>query len=527
MSSGEPVSAPVVLDGSSLTIEDVVDVARHGRRVVVPPEVLERVRANRAILEEAVVKGRVRCYGVSTGFGPLGQVLIAPEEARELQRNLVLSHSCAVGEPLPTEVVRAVLLLRANTLAKGRSGVRPELIQALVGLLNRHVHPVVPSRGSVGASGDLAPLAHVALVLMGRPEGRAEFSGRTLRADEALRAAGLSPIELDLKEGLALLNGTSAMAGVLALAVHDAAVLAKTADVCLAMTLEAIGGFPEAFDEQYLAQRDAFPLSQGHLACARNIRVLTRGSRLLNDPRLRRAHDPYSVRCAPQVHGAVREGLAFARRIVEAELNSADDNPLFFEEEPHCRSGGNFHGQPLALAADVLAIAMATLGNISERRTALLMNRHLNELLPDFLIHPRAKAGLNSGLMITQYVAASLASENKVLAHPASVDSIPTSANFEDLVSMGLTAALKARQVVANVAYILAIELVCAAQALDIRGPEGAGLGTRAAYEALRSAGVEPVVEDDVLYWRMEKAAELVRSGELLKAVEEAVGELA
>jgi len=517
---------PLVLDGSSLTISSLVEVARELRPVEIAEEALRRVEASRAVLEE-VVSGRVRCYGITTGLGELSKVLVSPEEALKLQENIVLSHACAVGEPLPTEAVRAIMLLRANTLARGRSGVRRELVEKLIELLNKGVHPIIPSRGSVGASGDLAPLAHLALVITGRPEGRAEYGGRVMKADEALREAGIEPLKLDHKEGLALINGTSATTALLALSIHDAEVLVKTADVCLAMTLEAVGGFLEAFDKRYLSERPSFPLSNGHLACAGNVARLTRGSRLLRADGLKRPHDPYSVRCAPQVHGAVREGLEFAKRITEAELNSTDDNPLFFEEEPYCVSGGNFHGQPLALAADVLALSMTTLGNASERRTALLTTRSLNELLPSFLVHPRARAGLNSGFMIVQYVAASLASENKALSHPASVDSIPTSGNFEDLVSMSMTAALKAREVVDNVAYILAVEFVCACQALAIRGPGEAGEGTRAAYELALGAGIEPVVEDRVLHEHIERAAELVRTGEVLRAVEEAVGRLA
>ena len=440
----------------------------------------------------------------------------------------MLSHSCAVREPLPVDVVRAIMLIRANTLAKGSSGVRPELLRLLTELLNKHVHPIIPSRGSVGASGDLAPLAHMALVLMGHPEGRAEVDGEVLDGHEALRRAGIKPLSppIDYKEGLALINGTSVMTAITALTVHDAKLLIKTADICLAMTLEAVGGFKEPFNIEYLNRRDVFPLSDGQKACAENVLAMIRGSELLHHPCIKRAHDPYSIRCAPQVHGTAREGLVFAKKVIERELNSADDNPLFFEEEPFCRSGGNFHGQPVAFAADVLSISMATLGNISERRTSLLMTKSLNELLPSFLIAPSAEEGLNSGFMIAQYTAASLTSENKVLAHPASVDTIPTSANFEDFVSMGLTAALKAREVVRNVKYILAIELLSACQAIDLRGPEKAGEGTKAAYNVVRASGIEMVTSDRPLYEYIEKVAELIETGELLKAVEKIIGPL-
>ena len=517
---------PVLLDGFSLTIQEVAEVARSKREVAIRPETMASIRANNELLKALVRRGE-RCYGVTTGVGPLSDKGLSEEEARELQKNLILSHSCAVGDPLPTDVVRAIILLRANALARARSGVRPELVKLLIEMLNRGVHPIVPSKGSVGASGDLALLAHIALVVAGLPGGRAELNGDIVDSAEALKAAGLRPLKLDYKEGLALINGVSATAAILALAIHDALILVKMADVCLAMTLEAISGHLEPFDELYLSERNVFPFSMGHLSCAKNVKRLIRGSKLLSDPRKRRAHDPYSIRCAPQIHGAVREGLAFAERIVSAELNSTDDNPLFFEAEPCCRSGGNFHGQPLALAADVLSMAMTVLGNISERRTALLINRHLSEILPDFLIRPEVKPGLNSGLMLAQYVAASLASENKAYAHPAGVDTIPTSANFEDVVSMSLTAALKAGQVVKNLTHILAIELLCAAQALSIRGPDKAGDGTGAVYEVLERSGIVPVMEDDVLYWRIDKVAERIRSGELLAVVEERIGDLA
>lgn len=516
---------PVLLDGSSLTIQQVIDVARNRREVKIPAKTMALIKANNELLKDIVRKGK-RCYGITTGLGPLSEKRLSREEARELQKNMVLSHACAVGDPLPTDVVRATLLLRANALAKGRSGVRPELVNMLVEMLNRGIHPIVPSRGSVGASGDLAPLAHIALVIAGLPGGKAEINGEIMDGAKALEAAGLKPLELDHKEGLALINGVSVTTAVLALAVHDALVLAKTADICLAMTLEAVGGFLEPFDEEYLNQRNVFPLSGGHLSCARNVRRMVEGSRLLHDAHRKRAHDPYSIRCAPQIHGAVREGLAFTERVVSAALNSIDDNPLFFEKEPCCRSGGNFHGQPLALAADVLSISMSVLGNTSERRTALLMNSYLSEVLPDFLIWPGIRPGLNSGLMLTQYVAASLASENRIYACPAGIGTIPTSANFEDVVSMSLTAALKARRIVENLTYVLAIELMCAAQALSIRGAEKAGDGTKAVYEILEDHGIVPIIQDDVLYWRIDEIAELIRNGEVLKIAEEKIGKI-
>ncbi len=511
----------VILDGESLTLEDLVAVARHGARVAVPEHVRERVQKSREVLED-IVRAGSRCYGVTTGFGPLGRVLIRPEEGRELQENLLRSHAVGVGPPLPTEVVRAAMLLRANTLAKGRSGVRPELLDRLVELLNARAHPVVPSLGSVGASGDLAPLAHMALALVGRPEGLLEMGGEVLRADEGLARLGLRPLELNLKEGLALVNGTSISTALTALAAHDALVLAKTADVALSMCLEAVGGYLAPFDEEYLALR---PFA-GQMACAKNVRELVRGSELVEHPGLRRAQDPYCIRCAPQVHGAAREAIAFARSLVQVELNSADDNPLIFEEEPRCRAGGNFHAQPIALAADVLATGLCTLGNISERRANYLLSGRC-ELLPEALVPPSVKAGLHSGLMIVQYTAAALVAELRQLASPASVQNVPTGADFEDVVSMSLAAALKARRCVELLARVLAAELVCAFQALSLREPERAGEGTRAAYEFLRAHGLRPVEADRPLGRDVERVAQLVLKAELLEAVEEAVGELA
>ncbi len=511
----------VILDGEGLTIEALVAVARHGTRVALAERVRERVRENRRVLEELVRSG-VRCYGVTTGFGPLGRVLIKPEEARELQENLILSHAVAVGSPLPAEVVRAAMVLRANTLAKGRSGVRPELLDRLVAMLNAGAHPVVPSKGSVGASGDLAPLAHLALAVVGSPHGLVELNGRIMKADEALKALGLGPLKLSYKEGLALINGTSVSTAILALAVHDALILAKTADIALAMTLEAVGGYLGPFDEEYLALRPF----RGQMACARNVRRLVEGSELVGQPGLKRTQDPYCVRCAPQVHGAAREALRFARSLIEIELNSADDNPLIFEEEPRCRAGGNFHAQPIALAADVLAIGLCTLGNASERRTSFLLTGQANEVLPDALVPPGVKAGLHSGLMLAQYVAAALVAESRAFCCPASVQNVPTGSDFEDVVSMSLAAAHKARQVLEDTAKILAAELLCAFQALSLRGPDRAGRGTRVAYEVLKAEGIEPLEADRPTSRDLERIVEIALKGKLLRAIEAEIGEL-
>ncbi len=512
----------VTVDGHSLTLEGLVAVARRGVPVEVPQAVLAKVRANREVLEKLVEEG-LRCYGVNTGLGPLSHVLLGPEEAEDLQENMVKSHATGVGKPFPPDVVRAAMLLRANTLAKGRSGVRPELLERLVAMLNAKAHPVVPSKGSVGASGDLVPLAHMALAIIGSPYGLVELEGEIKRADEALKEVGLGPLRLSYKEGLALVNGTSFSTALLALAVHDSALLAKAADVALAMSLEAVGGRMAPFDPGYLSLR---PFG-GQVECAENVRKLVEGSELIEHPGLRRAQDPYCVRCAPQVHGAAREAIGFARSIVEVELNSADDNPLIFDEEPYCRTGGNFHAQPIALASDVLAVGLCTLGNISERRTCFLLMGRENELLPDFLVPPGGKVGLQSGLMLAQYTAAALAAENRSLCCPASVQNIPTGGNFEDVVSMSLAAALKARRVLENTARVLAVEFLCAFQALWLRGPEKAGQGTRAAYDFLSSQGVRPLEDDRPTGQDVERIAGLLLDGQLVSAVEEAVGGLA
>jgi len=428
---------------------------------------------------------------------------------------LIRSHSAGVGESLSTDVVRALMLLRANTLAKGYSGVRLETLEAIVEMLNKGVHPMIPSKGSVGASGDLAPLSHMVLVLIG--EGKAEYKGEIMSGREAMKKAGIKPVELEVKEGIALNNGTQLMSAIAALTVHDAENLIKTAEITAALTLEALLGVYDAFDEKIQKVRP----HKGQATTAENIRALVDGSQLVQTgaqamEKLHRPHDAYSLRCTPQVLGAARDAIEYARKVVEIEINSATDNPLVFPEEAMCLSGGNFHGQPISLAMDFLGIALAMVGNISERRITRLMDERLNNGLPAFLIPPEAKKGVSSGLMTVQYTAAALASENKILAHPACVDSIPTSANFEDFVSMGVAAAQKARQILENTQYIVAIELLCAAQAIEYRGAEKLGRGTKKAYEAVREK-VSVLKEDRVLSEDIEKIKSLVESGEIVK----------
>lgn len=512
----------LVLD-RRLTLEDLERVARGGARVTLSRPARERVARNRAFVERLVAQGDT-VYGVTTGFGRFASTRIEPSQVLELQRHLVLSHAIGVGEPFPTEVVRAMLLLRAQSLAIGASGVRPELIDALLALLNAGIHPRVPSQGSVGASGDLAPLAHVALALLG--EGEVEFRGEVMPAARALGAAGLDAVVLQAKEGLALINGTQAMTAQLALGLADAERLARVADVAAAMSVEALAGSHRPFHPAVTRLRP----HPGASKVAHNLR------RLLADSAIERSHegcgrvqDAYSLRATPQVHGATRDALAHVRAVVEVELDAVTDNPLVIDDGTDGGTGGgevvsagNFHGQPLALTADYAAIAMAELANISERRVEQMVNPALSGL-PGFLTE---HGGLNSGLMVAQYTAAALVSENKVLAHPASVDSIPTSANQEDHVSMGAHACRKLRSVVANARYVLSVELLAAAQALDFRAPLAPGRGVAAAHAHLR-ARVPHLAGDRYLKPDLEAVHASVVDGSLLAAVEAAVGEVA
>ena len=466
-------TAPIVLTGADLTIADVEAIARHGRRAILDDAARGRMQESRDLIERLVAAGEV-VYGVTTGFGALATRFIAPADAERLQVNLLMSHAAGVGSPLDTEIVRAMLLLRANTLALGHSGCRPELVDRLLAFLAEGIHPVVPAQGSVGASGDLAPLAHLALPLIGR--GEVEYQGARLPAADALRAVGLEPLTLKAKEGLALLNGTQLMTAIGALLLADADRLGATASVAAALSVEALLGTDVAFSAAYQLARP----HPGQIAVAAELRHLLRDSTIQtgHHAHAHKVQDPYSLRCVPQVHGAVRDALDHLRRVLDIEMNSATDNPLVFPEGGVASedalatgggrviSGGNFHGEPVALALDFAKIALAELGAISERRTALLLDPHLNGGLPAFLA---SSSGLDSGLMIVQYTAAALASENKVLAHPASVDSVPTSANQEDHVSMGPIAARHARTVLEHVERIVAIELLVGAEALDQR----------------------------------------------------------
>lgn len=497
----------IEIDGASLTLEQTEEVAG-GATVSLAPAARVRVERARRFVEEIVERGET-VYGVNTGFGALADVTIPAGKLRELQVNLVRSHACGVGEPLPEPTVRAMMLQRANVLSKGYSGCRVEVIETLLAMLAAGVHPVIPSRGSVGASGDLAPLAHLALVVIG--EGEALYQGRRMRGGEALTAAGIKPVTLEAKEGVALLNGTQAMTSVGGLALLDAERLADAADVAGAMSLEALKGTPVAFDHKIHAIRP----HPGQIKSARRLRELIEGSEIREshrdhavDPRVQ---DAYALRCMPQVHGAVRDSLAHARRILEIEINSATDNPLVFVEAQEVLSGGNFHGEPIALTLDYAAVAIADLGTISERRVERLVNPDLSGL-PAFLT---PDPGTNSGMMIAQVVAASLIAENNVLAHPASVTNLPTSGNKEDHVSMGMTSALKFASVVKNVEMILAIELMCAAQGLEFLKPLSPSPRLTQAYSRVREL-VPPLERDAPLSGYIESLVPVVRRlGEL------------
>jgi len=493
------------IDGYNLTLEELKKVACEDEKIELSEASQQKVTKCRKYIEKIIAENKT-VYGLTTGFGKFASIKIPPDQIDELQQNLILSHATGVGNLLPKEEVRAIMLLRINVLAKGHSGIRLQTLQTLIDMLNMQIHPCIPEKGSVGASGDLAPLSHLALVLLGK--GEAEYQGKIMPGAEAMAQAGLKPIKLKAKEGLALNNGTQVMTGIAALALLKAEHLTQMADVCAAASVDALLGTPAAFDPLIHNLRP-YP---GQKKSAANLYNILKNSPLRESHRnCKNVQDAYSLRCTPQVHGAVREALSYVRNVLTIELNSTTDNPLIFPDEDKVISGGNFHGEPVAIAADSLAIAVAELANISERRTEQLLNPALNRDLKPFLA---ARPGLDSGFMIAQLTSASLVSENKVLSHPASVDSIPTSANQEDHVSMGTIGAVKARNVISNVAYVLGIELMAALQALDYRNFKSSNFIEKLKKE-VRSQ-ILPLEKDRIITEDIHKAKNYIESEELL-----------
>ncbi len=511
---GEKGMSVIYIDGESLKIEDIVKVARESYKVELTEDALKKVKKSRKIVDE-FVEGEKVVYGITTGFGKFSDIAISKEETKQLQRNLIISHSCGVGKPFEEEIVRAIMLLRANALAKGFSGIRLSTLNTLIEMLNKGVHPIIPEKGSLGSSGDLAPLSHMVLVMIG--EGEAIYKGERLSGSEAMKKAGIEIIHLTSKEGLALINGTQVMTAVGALTVYDAINLLKMADISAAMTLEALNGITDAFDERINLVRP----HKGQKNSAKNLLKLTEGSGMTTRQGEIRVQDPYTLRCIPQIHGGSRDAIDYVAEKVNIEINSATDNPLIFAGEKDVLSGGNFHGQPMALAFDFLGMAVSEIANVSERRIERLVNPQLSGL-PAFLTE---KGGLNSGFMIAQYAAAALVSENKVLAHPASVDSIPSSANQEDHVSMGTIAARKSREILNNTTNVLAIEMLAAAQAIDLKENKKLGLGTQVAYDIIRSE-IPTLYEDRIMYKDINKCTDFVKDNRIIKEIERKIGEL-
>lgn len=526
-SNMQPSDTPILLDGESLTTQQVLAVA-YGTPGAPAVALTDQARAHvdraAAAVQTLLDRGEI-AYGITTGFGAFKDRIISPEQVTLLQRNIIMSHAVGMGDPFDIPTTRAIMLIRANTLARGHSGIRLSTLQSLLDLLNHGIHPVIPQRGSLGASGDLAPLAHMSLVLLGM--GEADVSGQIMPGGEALARHALRPVTLAAKEGLALTNGTAVMCAIGTLAADHARLLSRVADIAGCLSLEALHGTTLAFDERIHALRP-FPRQAN---CARYLRQVLAGSDFTRHPDPTNVQDAYTLRCIPQVHGAVRDAIAYARWAMEIELNAVTDNPLIFIDDQsgaiEVLSGGNFHGEPLAIAMDYLGLAMTELGNISERRLMRLTDEASNaHVLPPFLTR---NGGLNSGFMITQYTAAALATENKVLAHPASADTIPTSANVEDHVSMGVTAGLKARQINRNVEGILTLELLAAAQGIDLRRqdlPASArlGRGTAPVHRLMREH-VPFIEEDTVMYPHIEAVRKLVADGSVARCVNAVVND--
>ncbi|MDQ1271961.1 MAG: histidine ammonia-lyase [Planctomycetota bacterium] len=505
----------IVLNGENLSATQFIQGVRGGYQIMLSAEAAVKVIKAREVVQRALNSKRV-IYGLTTGFGALSDVVISKEQTKQLQKNILMSHAAGVGNYLDAEISKATLLLKINDFAKGHAGITLEILKTLVEMFNKGVYPLMPEKGSVGASGDLAPLAHMFLILVG--QGQAFYKGRILRGKAAMEEAGIPLVDLDAGEGLALINGTQVMTAIGAITICDALNLLKMADIAAGMSLEVLLASNVELDKKI---HDARP-HPGQITSADNLRRIIQNSEIVSSHKdCSRVQDAYSIRCCPQVHGASIDALHYARRVLEIEMNAATDNPLIFPETDQIISGGNFHGQPVALALDFLAIALSEIANISERRIERLVNPQLSGL-PAFLIKD---AGINSGFMIAQYTAAALVSENKVLAHPASVDSIPTSANKEDHVSMGTIAARKCREVLKNVEYVISIELLCAAQAMDLFTNLKAGVGTMDAYRLIRKH-ITHMEQDRILSDDINTMYKLVNEGKILKAVESKIGPL-
>ena len=508
----------VIINGRDLTVEEVIRVCRGYEKVEIAPEAKEAVIKARNYIEKKLEEGAV-IYGLTTGFGKFANVVISREEAEQLQKNLIISHTCAMGQPYETKYVRAAMLLRCNALSRGNSGIRLETVQTMIDMLNAGIHPVIPEKGSLGASGDLAPLSHIALALIGL--GEVEYKGETVPAAEAMAKEEITPVVLAAKEGLALNNGTQMMTAVGVNVLWDAMHLMKTADIATAMTAEALHGITKAYDHKVHDLRG----HQGQKDTAENLRTMLAGSKNAFEVQPSKVQDPYSLRCIPQIHGASRDAIQYVYEAVSRELNAVTDNPIVFPDEDEVISGGNFHGQPMALAFDFLKMAISEFADVSERRAERLINPQLSEGLPAFLTK---YGGVCSGFMIAQYAAASMVSENKIYAHPACVDSIPSSGNQEDHVSMGTTSARTAAMVLDNAQKVISIELAAAAQGIWLRQEIGESdisnlaPATRAAYDYIRTVS-EPVDEDILMHDELKKFDEMVKDFSILEAVEKVV----
>ncbi|MEG0292186.1 MAG: histidine ammonia-lyase [Anaerovoracaceae bacterium] len=505
----------IIINGQNLTVEDVIKVARFGEKVEISESAQAAVKKARDYVDKKLEEGAV-IYGLTTGFGKFSDTFISHDETADLQRNLIISHTCALGEPLPTKVVRAAMLLRCNALSRGNSGIRPSTLNTLVAMLNAGVHPVIPEKGSLGASGDLAPLSHMVLTMLG--EGEAEYKGEVLPGAEAMKRAGIEVVQLVAKEGLALINGTQIMTAIGVNVLWDAMNLAKVADIACAMTAEALNGVKKAYDEKVHILRG----QPGQIEAACNLRQLLEGSDNAHETNPNKVQDPYSLRCVPQIHGASRDAIKYVYDAVTREINAVTDNPLIFPDDDEVISGGNFHGQPMALAFDFIKNAIAEYADVSERRSERLINPQLSEGLEPFLTK---HGGVCSGFMIAQYAAASMVSENKIYAHPACVDSIPSSGNQEDHVSMGTTSARTAAMVLDNAQKVLGIELFSASQAIWLRGETGLAPATQAAYDYIRKLS-EPVDQDIIMHYEMKKFDEMIKNNEIVQAVEAVCGKL-